>query len=291
MAGVITPLILGKLIMDKINPIVESLKNMDITQQSATLDSLAHRVILPYLAICGILLVLAILLQYTKLPDIDTEHEDENVAAANAGKNSVFQFPQLVLGAVTLFFYMGVEVIAGDTIIRYGNSQGIPLNMARYLASYTLLAMVAGYVLGIILIPKYLKQQNALGISAIMGFCFTILAVITSNLHFQTSFHLPFLSEELPFELSACFIALLGFANAIMWPAIWPLAIDGLGRFTKIASSWLIMAIAGGALLPLVYGKLADVWNPHLAYWICIPSYLIIFYYAFWGHRIRQVNK
>jgi FHS family L-fucose permease-like MFS transporter len=287
MAGVITPLILGKVILEKINPIVESLKNMDATQQSATLDALAQRVIVPYLSIFGILIILAILLQYTTLPDIDTEHENEEVAAANASKTSVFQFPQLTLGAITLFFYVGVEVIAGDTIIRYGSYQGIPLTTARYLASYTLLSMVVGYILGIILTPKYIKQANALGISAILGFIFSILAILTSSMHVQTLFHLPFLSEALPFDLSASFIALLGFANAIMWPAIWPLAIDGLGRFTKIASSYLIMAIAGGALLPLLYGKLADLWNPGTAYWICIPSYLLIFYYAFFGHKLR----
>jgi MFS transporter, FHS family, L-fucose permease len=287
MAGVIAPLMLGAVILQDINPFVESLKSMDPISKATALDSLAHRAIIPYLVIFGMLILLAILLQYTNLPDIDTEHEDEAVAAANADKTSVFQFPQLTLGVITLFFYVGVEVIAADTIIRYGNSQGIPLGSARLLASYTLLSMVVGYILGIILIPKYVKQGTFLGVSAIMGFIFSIAAIFTSALHVQTYFHLPLIKTELPFDLSVAFIALLGFANAIMWPAIWPLAIEGLGRFTKIASSLLIMAIAGGALMPLLFGLLAGSLGFNHAYWICVPSYLLICYYAFFGHKLR----
>ena len=287
MAGVIAPLMLGAVILQDINPFVDKLKTMDIVAKSAALDSLAHRVIIPYLVICGMLILLALLLRYASLPEIDTEHETDEVAAANASKTSVFQFPQLTLGVITLFFYVGVEVIAADTIIRYGNSQGIPLESARLLASYTLLSMVMGYILGIILIPKYVKQATALGVSAILGFIFSLLAIFTSQLHLQTYFHLSFMQTALPFDLSVAFIALLGLANAIMWPAIWPLAIEGLGRFTKIASSLLIMAIAGGALLPLLYGKLVDMFSFHQAYWICVPAYLLICYYAFFGHKIR----
>jgi len=287
MAGVIAPLILGAVILQDINPFVESLKPMDAISRSLALDSLAHRAIIPYLFIFGMLVLLAILLQYTSLPDIDTEHENEAVAAANANKTSVFQFPQLTLGVITLFFYVGVEVIAADTIIRYGNSQGIPLGSARLLASYTLLSMVVGYILGIILIPKFIKQGTALGISAILGFFFSLAAIFTSTLHVQTYFHLPLIQTALPFDLSVAFIALLGFANAIMWPAIWPLAIEGLGRFTKIASSLMIMAIAGGALMSLLFGIIAGAWGYNQAYWICVPSYLLISYYAFFGHKLR----
>jgi FHS family L-fucose permease-like MFS transporter len=287
MAGVIAPLMLGAVILQDINPFVESLKPMDAISKAVALDSLAHRAIIPYLVIFGMLILLAVLLQYTSLPEIDTEHENEAVAAANANKTSVFQFPQLTLGVITLFFYVGVEVIAGDTIIRYGNSQGIPLGSARLLASYTLLSMVVGYILGIILIPKYIKQGTALGISAILGFVFSIAAIFTSSMHVQTYFHLPLIQTALPFDLSVAFIALLGLANAIMWPAIWPLAIEGLGRFTKIASSLLIMAIAGGALMPLLFGILVGALGFNQAYWICVPSYLLIFYYAFFGHKLR----
>ena len=135
-----------------------------------------------------------------------------------------------------------------------------------------------------------MKQEVALGISALLGLVLSILAIFTAPLHWQGSIplHIMNYTLTLPFDLSVLFIALLGLANAIMWPAIWPLAIDGLGRFTKIGSSLLIMAIAGGALLPLLYGRLADMLTPHEAYWIMIPCYIAISYYAFSGHKIRS---
>jgi len=90
---------------------------------------------------------------------------------------------------------------------------------------------------------------------------------------------------ELVLPITVLFVALLGLANALVWPAMWPLAITGLGRFTKTGSAMLIMAIAGGALLPLGYGKLAVIFSTQTAYWICVPSYLIIMYYAFIGYK------
>jgi fucose permease len=85
--------------------------------------------------------------------------------------------------------------------------------------------------------------------------------------------------------VTVLFVALLGLANALVWPAMWPLALNGLGRFTKTGSAMLVMAIAGGALIPLTYGKLAVTFSTQSAYWICVPAYLIIMYYAFIGHK------
>jgi fucose permease len=234
--------------------------------------------------------VLAILLRFSALPDIDTDKEDETTSSANMGKTSIFQFPQLVLGVVAIFVYVGVEVVAVDTIINYGKSQGFSFELSTYFASYTLVAMVLGYIIGIITIPKYLKQEKALMISAWMGIVFGILAIFAAGMHFQTTFSFSVMGfpMTLPFDLSVFFIALLGLANAIMWPAIWPLAIDGLGRFTKIGSSLLIMGIAGGALLPLLYGRMVDLFSPQQAYWILIPCYMFIFYYAMSGHKLRS---
>ncbi|MCX6251980.1 MAG: sugar MFS transporter [Bacteroidetes bacterium] len=289
-AGVISPLILGIIVLKDANIFTEQLKTLDPIHKSLLLDTLASRVILPYIIMAVVLTGLGLMVRFTSLPDIDTDHEDEALTAANAGKSHIFHFPHLILGVITLFLYVGVEVIAGDTIIPYGLSQGIPLSAAKVFTSYTLTAMVIGYIFGIILIPKYIKQENSLGISAVLGVLFSILAIFSSGMHYQSSMNiqLPGFSLVLPFELSVFFIALLGFANAIMWPAIWPLAIHGLGRFTKIGSSLLIMAIAGGALLPLLYGRLADKLSPHHAYWITIPCYIVIFYYAFFGHKIRS---
>jgi len=272
-AGVLAPIILGAIALKDADAIKERIIHMDVAQKAAELDLLAARVIVPYIAIVVVLCILAILISYSGLPEIDTEHENEQVAAANVDKKNVLQFPHLVLGVIALFFYVGVEVLAGDSIISYGSSQGIALSTAKFFTSFTLGAMILGYIVGIILIPKYITQALALRICAVLGVIFSVCALVTEG------------------YTSVLFIALLGLANSLMWPAIWPLAIEGLGRFTKIGSSLLIMAIAGGALLPLLYGWLADQLNPQRAYLILVPSYLIILYYALIGYKVGRKGE
>ncbi|MEZ4902733.1 MAG: sugar MFS transporter [Spirosomataceae bacterium] len=229
-----------------------------------------QKVEIPYLILTGVLVVLAVLIKFSKgLPEVSEEQEDEGGAVS--AHNSVFSFPNLVLGVIALFCYVGAEVIAGDTIISYGVSLGFPENEASNFGTYTLWAMLAAYILGIILIPKYVSQTLCLQVSAILGIVGTILAVMTSGF------------------TSVLAIAFLGFANALVWPAMWPLALDGLGKFTKTASALLIMGIAGGAILPLIYGKLADaIQSTQQAYWMMIPLYLFILYYAFVGYKKRS---
>ena len=291
MAGVISPLILGAIVlagMDKFDK--QYLGSLDEIQRNLTLNALAGRIIIPYIVMAVVLVFLAILLRYSRLPDINTDSEEVLDAASHHSKTSVFQFPQLVLGVIAIFLYVGVEVIAVDTIINFGKSQGISFELSRYFASYTLAAMVLGYIIGIITIPKYLKQEVVLAISALFGIVFVLCALLATQAPYQSSLliNIGSFSLALPFDLSVFFIALLGLANAIMWPAIWPLAIDGLGKFTKIGSSLLIMGIAGGALLPLAYGRLADAFSPVSAYWITVPCYAFIPYYAVRGHKIRK---
>jgi FHS family L-fucose permease-like MFS transporter len=269
-AGAIAPIVLGAITLKNADSLVSRLQTMNPAQKALELDALASRVILPYILIIAVLLLLAFFTYKSGLPEIDTDKEDETVAAANTRKTSIFQFPHLLLGVVTLFLYVGAEVMAGDTIISYGASQGIALSTAKFFTTCTLVAMIIGYVIGIICIPKYFTQDNALKVSAILGLVFSIAAIFSHG------------------YISVLFIALLGLANSLMWPAIWPLAIADLGRFTKVGSSLLIMAIAGGALIPLLYGRLADVFNPQQAYWILVPCYLFIAYYAIKGHKIRR---
>jgi fucose permease len=235
-----------------------------------------------------ILVLLGLLLKFAHLPEVDTDAEDEASGESNAKKTSIWQFPHLLLGVVALFFYVGVEVIAGDSIIRYGQSIGIEMESAKYFTSLTLLSMILGYLIGIIFIPKYLSQVTALRLCTIFGVIFSLGAILTpTHLVFSMSFIdiMTFKSIELVLPVTVLFVALLGLANALVWPAMWPLALNGLGRFTKTGSAMLIMAIAGGALIPLLYGKLAVNFSTQSAYWICVPSYLIIMYYAFIGHK------
>ncbi len=290
-AGVISPLILGAIVLNGMDRYDKTLLDaMDELQKVTVLNELAGRIILPYIIMAVVLVILAVLLRFSALPDIDTDTEDEKTSMDNLGKTSIFQFPQLVLGVIAIFVYVGVEVVAVDTIISYGKAQGFSFELAKYFASYTLTAMVLGYVIGIATIPKYLKQEKALMYSALLGIVFGVLAILSAGIHYQTIFSISLAGYTLalPFDLSVFFIAMLGLANAIMWPAIWPLAIDGLGRFTKIGSALLIMGIAGGALLPLLYGRMVDLFSPQQAYWILIPCYVFILYYAFSGHRLRS---
>ena len=264
---------------------------MDTAARSLALDGLASRVIGPYIVMSIVLFLLGLLIRFAPLPEIDAEKESEEEIASIAGRTNIFQFPHLILGVITLFFYVGIEVIAGDTIIRYGMALDIALESAKYYTSLVLVAMVIGYVIGILLIPKVLSQKNLLTLSALSGITFTILALVVPS---TAAVHVPFIDlmtftrVELVLPYTVLFIALLGISNAIVWPAIWPLAIHGLGRFIKTGSALLIMAIAGGAILPLIWGYLSNVWSAQMAYSIAIPCYLFILYYAVYGHKVNK---
>jgi|FLOH01.1.fsa_nt_gi MFS transporter, FHS family, L-fucose permease len=266
-AGALAPLILAYFILHDGDTFVEKLQTMEEAAKVIALNDLAARVIVPYLFMTAILVLLAIMIRFAPLPDIE-EEQDETATEQSTAKTNIFQFPNLVLGVVALFLYVGAEVIAGDTIIRYGISLGIPIDTAKVFTSLTLVSMIVGYIIGILLIPRIISQEKALLISAILGVVFSIAAIYSSAM------------------LSVTFVALLGLANALVWPAIWPLALHGLNRFIKTGSAMLIMAIAGGAILPLVWGKIADDYSPQLAYWVMIPLYIFIFMYALKWHKL-----
>ena len=271
-AGIIAPLILGTIILNDTDFLKNKILKLTAEEKIIALNNLSHKVITPYVCMTVALLLLSIFIYFSRLPEMNNDAEDEIAGKNFINKKSIFQFPHLLLGVFTLFLYVGVEVISGDTIISYGASQGIALSTAKFFTSCTLAGMLVGYAVGIICIPKYISQQKALTISAVAGIFFCLIALATKG------------------YLSVTFIALLGLANSLMWPSIWPLALDDLRSFTKTGSSLLIMAIGGGALLPLLYGKIADVFTPHLAYWMIIPCYVVIFFYAVKGHKIR-INK
>ena len=260
-AGVIAPAVLGFITLKGADEIVQKITTMSVDQKNLELDALASRVIIPYVFIMISLLLLALFLYYSNLPDIDAEEENAMAAEGSSNKTSIFHFPHLLLGVLTIFLYTGVEVIAGNTIISYGVFLNIPIATAKFFSSFTIFAMLVGYVIGIIVIPKYLEQKNALIISACLGLIFALMAILTQGF------------------TSVMFIGLLGLANSLMWPSICPLAITELGRFTKIGSSMMVMAISGAAVLPLLYGRIADISTPKTAYWIVIPIYLFVLYY------------
>ena len=265
-AGILAGLIFGAIALSDVDGLEARLATMDAASKAAELDALAARVINPYMIISVVLVILGIGVLFSPLPDINDEVEEDG-HSESVNKTSIFQFPHLFLGVLAIFCYVGVEVMAGDTIISYGKALGIELSTARYFTSATLTCMVIGYIIGVFAIPKYLSQEMALKSTAILGLVLTVLAV------------------TLPGYYSVASIALLGLANSLMWPAIFPLGIAGLGKFTKIGSALLIMGIAGGAIMPLVYGKLTESLGNQQAYWLMFPCYLFILYFAMKGHK------
>ena len=273
-AGIIATFLFGVMALSDGDALLASLKSMDAAQKAVALDNLASRVIIPYIGMAVILVVIGILVKISGLPEIDPDVENTGEDKEFYGrKTSIFQFPFLLLGVIAIFCDVGLEIVAGDTIISYGLSQGIPISIAKYFTSLTMVAMIIGYTTGVIVIPRYISQSKALRICAILGIILTVLALTT------------------PRAASVVFIALLGMANSLIWPSVWPLAIDGLGRFTRIGSSLLIMGNLGGALVPLLYGRLADIANPQLAYIVVIPCYFFILYYAISGHKVGKRVK
>lgn len=287
-AGVIAPLAFTAIVLgDFANLSSASLEMMSATEQSETITALSHGLIYPYLGMAVVFTVLAWLLKMSSLPELPLEQEvEQNAEAGQAQKTSILQFPALVLGALTLFVYVGAEVIAGDTIGLFASNLGVA--NASSLTSYTMAFMLIGYGLGIVLIPRYLSQEAALTASALCGLIFSILVVFSDTTSNHVSAVLwgwlgvPLLPDTITF------IALLGFANALVWPAVWPLALAGLGKFTAKGSALLIMGICGGAIVPLAYGLLSDAINGQDAYWIMLPLYAFILYYALSGHKKRE---
>lgn len=269
-AGALSPIILGALVLKGAQGIENKLKGItDEAQKEGLLHDLAMRVVLPYAIIAGLLILLALLIKYSSLPEINTDEDHiGDDGAVVAPKASIFNYKNLNLGVLCIFLYVGVEVMAGDVIGTYGKSLGMSLDQTKIFTSYTLVSMVVGYIIGIIAIPKYIKQEKALMYSAIVGVIFTIAAYLTGG------------------YISVMFIALLGLANSLMWPSIFPLAIKGLGKYTKLGSALLVMGIAGGAILPQVYAFLARSLSTHSAF-LCsmLPCYIYIFYYAVSGHK------
>ncbi|GEP94006.1 sugar MFS transporter [Chitinophaga cymbidii] len=282
-AGILAPIIFAAVVLKATdNELFKQLPLMSDLERSEALDQLIRRVILPYATMAVVLFGLGLVVRFSPLPEIDTEQESPETATANSTKTSIFQFPHLILGALAIFLHVGTQVIAIDTIIGYAGSMNIQLLEAKVFPSYTLTATICGYVLGIICIPKYISQVNALRLCTILGGIFTLLIVFTEG-------QINFLGHTT--DISIWFVVLLGLANSLVWAGIWPLALDGLGKFTKLGASILIMGLCGNALLPLVYGYFADLYDVRAAYWVLFPCYLYLIYYAFIGHRVKRWIK
>jgi MFS transporter, FHS family, L-fucose permease len=268
-AGILSPIILSLFVLKGINKLEEKV-NAAPTEEAkeVILNDFASKVYVPYLIMAVVLLALALWILRSPLPEI--KGSEANVAPEGApqkNKTSIFQFPHLWLGAFCIFVYVGVEVMAGDAIGIYGKGFDIPIDQTKYFTSFTLGAMLLGYIAGLLSIPKYISQQKALTVSAILGILFTAGAFLTSN------------------YISVGFVAALGFANAMMWPSIFPLAINRLGRFTEKGAAILIMGIVGGAIIPKAFASLKEHYNFQTVFFVLmIPCYFYILYYSVKGY-------
>lgn len=277
-AGVIVPMLFTAVVLSGLGDIATG--PLDEEQ----ISELSSRLIAPYLYMTLVLIALIALVKFSSLPEIDMERDSVEHTDA---QTSVLHFPRLVLGAIALFAYVGIEVIAGDTIGLYGQHLGI--EGFASLTSYTMLFMVIGYTIGVVSIPRLLSQEQALAGSAFLGLLFIVGILMSSDEQHDIAMMLWGWSGVPTLPNSLTFVALLGLANALVWPAIWPLALQGLGKFTAQGSALLIMAISGGALLPLLFGKIAQLSGDiQIAYGLGTIAYLFILYYALKGHKIEQ---
>lgn len=270
-AGIISPIVLGAFVLKGINELEGKVATAtDPAAKDIILIEFAAKIYTPYVIMAMVLVLLGFWILKSGLPEIKSAEANVQQLSSVGGKqkNSLFQFPHLWLGAVCIFFYVGAEVMAGDAIGTYGKGFGISTDYTKYFTSITLGAMLLGYVIGLFTIPKYISQQGALKISALLGIAFTIAAYLTKG------------------YLSVGFVAALGLANALMWPAIFPMAISGLGKFTEKGSAILIMGIAGGAIIPKAFASLKESYNFQLVFCaLMVPCYLYILYYSIKGYK------
>jgi len=266
-AGIVAPIVFTALILGGMTG------HPTTTPTPEEIEIMASNLVMPYIYMALVIGAVALLVKLSSLPELESEED----RAEKLPLRGVLQFPSLVLGVVALFLYVGVEVIAGDTIGAYGRSIGY--SNFSILTSITMACMVFGYILGILLIPRVISQQNMLLVSAALGVFISLCIVFGSNESTSISSLFAFLGAPAIPNTILC-IALLGLANAIVWPAIWPLALSGLGKYTATGSALLIMAIAGGAVVPVIMGALSTVIDRQTAYIVMTPCYLFILFYA-----------
>jgi len=283
-AGIVAPVVFTLWVLTGMERFDEEvLMALGEAERAARLSELSNRLVVPYLYMAAALVALMLFVHFSALPELaDTKDPEEE----KPDPWGILRFPQAILGSLALFTYVGVEVIAGDTIGLYGRRMDV--SHFGSLTSYTMSFMVLGYILGVVLIPRYLSQARALTGSALFGILFSLGVIFGSaDSEWMASLLLGWLGIPLVPD-TVMFLALLGLANALCWPAIWPLSLADLGKYTSVGSALLIMGLAGGALIPLAYGHFAETGGNQQAYWVMLPCYAYILFYALKGHKLRH---
>jgi MFS transporter, FHS family, L-fucose permease len=266
-AGIVSQRILGPILLLNADAIMAGITKMNVEEKIKTLDKMAGRVINPYIVITILLLVMAVVMWRVALPLVN--EEEANPETEGSINTTIWQFPNLIWGVLALFCAEGTESITSYYIIPYGQSMGFATAASQVFVDYIIYAMLAGYLAGIILIPRYFSQAKALAGCAILGICCSIGAIFTEGF------------------TSVFFVIAMGFCNALNWPCIWPLALSGLGKFTKTAAAFLIMAIAGDAIFPIAYAQLNTIFGRHAGILLILILYAVILFYALYGYKIK----
>lgn len=281
-AGIVSPLIFSALVIreaDKTTMALVKSGQLVGPAKEQALDEMILNVIPPYLCLAVLLFVFGVVFYKSSIPDIDPKSLNKAEEGDGSERKSIFAYPYLILGALAMFCHVGSQVISVDTSIRYAESMGATLDEAKILPSLTLACILIGYLCGIALIPKYLKQQKALLICTITGLVLSLCVIFASG------------SVELfgmQTDISLWFLILLGLPNSLIFAGIWPLAIRNLGKYTNLGSSFLVMGLCGNAFLPLIYGWVADNFGLRVGYWVLVPCFLYLIFYAAVGHSIEH---
>ncbi|RNC64670.1 sugar MFS transporter [Proteiniphilum sp. X52] len=289
-AGIIAPLLFAAVVFKSTDEGTFALLEsgaLSETEKNIILQELIRRVITPYSILALLLVLLGLGIRYSVLPEIEEkgdEAKEENGAltVVNTSKKSLLDYPYLVFGAIAIFLHVGTQVVAIDTIINYAGSMGIGLLDAKFFPSYTLLCTIIGYLLGILLIPRFVPQKRALQFCATLGLLLSF-GVVLANQPVTLFGHTA--------NISIWFLASIGFPNALIYAGIWPLSIHDLGKLTKTGSSLLIMGLSGNAILPLIYGAIGDHRGLRAGYWVLVPCFIYLVWFAFHGHTINDWKR
>ncbi|MDX9892355.1 MAG: sugar MFS transporter [Bacteroidales bacterium] len=268
-AGMIGILILYSAIFSGTEGLINQINDPNILPalKDQLLSELSRNVILPYIIMTMVLIALMIFVKAAKLPDIN---EEDNISETDTPRKSIFAYPYLWIGIIALFFYVGAEVVSVTYLIQYGDYFGIAKEVSKNFGIFALIALVVGYFMGIALVPKVISQRTAGIINLILALILVSVALFTTGI------------------VSIIAVILLSFTNAILWPAIWPLSIQGLGKYTKLGSAFLIMSIAGGGVLSIIYGYLSDQFNPQSAYALLFVAYGFMLFFVAIGCKIKS---
>ena len=258
-AGILAPIVLATVVMGDIGTLSQrAQETTDPVARNALLSGFVQAIYAPYMTMAVVLLLTAIGVALCPLPDLQAPA----LPGPLEGSRRIFR-PHLMFGIVVMFLYVGVEVMAGDAIGTYGQGFGLPLSQTRFFTSLTLAGMLGGYILGFLVVPRIVTQERLMELACFLGAGLTVAAFLTQG------------------YVSVLCVALLGAANAMLMPSIFPIAIRGGGAWTPLASALLVMAYSGGAIIPQIYVILKPfVGFQGMFALLVLPSYLALLLYA-----------